>query len=164
MVRRQSGANIPGPNSRASSEEKEYYFLLKRVFDVLAPFYDVIVFPLRSVRDKVVEFTNAENGSSVLDAATGTGKQAFAFARKGYDVTGIDLSEAMLSVANRKNKYENVRFQIADTTRLTFENSSFDVSCISFALHDMPLSIREKTLKEMVMKLRRAWGNLMLFS
>lgn len=93
MVRRQSGANIPSPNSRGSSEEKEYYSLLKRVFDVLAPFYDVIAFPLWRVRDKVVEFTNAGNGSRVLDAATGTGAQAFAFARKGYAVTGIDLSE-----------------------------------------------------------------------
>jgi ubiquinone/menaquinone biosynthesis C-methylase UbiE len=33
---------------------------------------------------------------------------------------------------------------------LPFKDSSFDVSCVSFALHDMPLTIREKVLKEMV--------------
>ena len=131
-------------------EEKEYYSLIKKVFDVLAPFYDIVTMPFSRLRDKVVNFTNAINGSKILDVATGTGKQAFAFSKKGYDVIGIDLSEAMLKVAYRKNKYGNVKFEVADATNLPFKNNSFDVSCVSFALHDMPLNIREKVLKEMV--------------
>ena len=39
------------------------------------------------------------------DVCTGTGTQAFAFAKRGYEVVGIDLSEEMLRVA-KKNKYE----------------------------------------------------------
>ncbi|MBI2486384.1 MAG: class I SAM-dependent methyltransferase [Deltaproteobacteria bacterium] len=97
-----------------------------------------------------MNFTNARNGSRILDVGTGTGKQAFAFAKKGYDVIGIDLSEAMLEVANKKNKYENVKFEVADAINLPFVNNSFDVSCASFVLHNMPLTIREKALKEMV--------------
>ena len=85
-----------------------------------------------------------------MDVATGTGKQAFAFAKRGYDVIGIDLSEAMLKVANKKNKFGNLKFEVADATNLRFEDNSFDISCMSFALHDMPLSIREKALQEMV--------------
>ena len=131
-------------------EEKEYYSLIKKVFGILAPFYDIVTVFISRVRDKVVDFTNARNGSKILDVGTGTGKQAFAFAKKGYDVIGIDLSEAMLKVANKKNKYENVKFEVADATNLPFEDNSFDVSCVSFALHDMPLTIREKALKEMV--------------
>lgn len=61
-----------------------------------------------------MSFTNARYGAKILDVATGTGKQAFAFAKKGYDVIGIDLSEEMLKVADKKNKYENVRFEVAD--------------------------------------------------
>jgi len=131
-------------------EEKEYYSLIKKVFDLLAPFYDIITLPFSKVRDKVVNFIDARNGSKILDVATGTGKQAFAFAKKGYEVIGIDLSEAMLKVAHKKNKYGNVKFETADATDLRFEDNSFDVSCMSFALHDMPLAIREKGLKEMV--------------
>jgi len=131
-------------------EEKEYYALVKKAFDVLAPFYDVVALPIEGVRDKVVDFTNARDGSTILDVATGTGKQAFAFAKRGYDVTGIDLSEAMLKVASKKNKYENAKFEVADAMALPFESDSFDVSCASFVLHDMPLTIREKTVKEMV--------------
>jgi len=130
-------------------EEKEYYSLIRKVFGILAPFYDVVTMPFSRVRDKVVNFANARKGSKLLDIATGTGKQAFAFAKKGYDVISIDLSEAMLKVANKKNKYENVKFEVADATNLRFENNSFDISCVSFGLHDMPLTIREKALKEM---------------
>ncbi len=133
-----------------TDEEREYYSLVKKVFDILAPFYDIVAMPLSRLRRRVVDFSGAEKGSRILDVATGTGKQAFAFAEKGYDVTGIDLSEAMLKVANNKNRYKNVNFQVADATNLPFEDNSFDVSCISFALHDMPLTIREKVLKEMV--------------
>ena len=130
-------------------EEREYYLLIKKVFDILAPFYDFVTLPFSSVRDKVVNFVDARNGSKILDVATGTGKQAFAFAKKGYEVIGIDLSEAMLKVANTKNKYGNVKFEVADAINLPFEDNRFDVSCVSFGLHDMPLFIREKALKEM---------------
>src|SRR4030067_3580477 len=99
-------------------EEKEYYSLTKKVFDILAPFYDIVVTPFSRLRGSVVDFTGAEKGSRILDVATGTGKQAFAFAKRGYDVTGIDLSKAMLKVANKKNRYKNVRFQAADATNL----------------------------------------------
>src|SRR3990170_7052637 len=131
-------------------EEREYYTLIKKVFDILAPFYDIVTMPFSRIRDKVVNFTDAKNGSKILDIATGTGKQAFAFAKKGFDVVGIDLSEAMLKVANKKNKYGNVKFEVADATNLPFEDNSFDVSSVSFGLHDMPLTIRERVLKEIV--------------
>lgn len=96
------------------------------------------------MRDRVVSLTNAQEGAKILDVATGTGKQAFAFAEKGYETVGIDLSNAMLNVAKKKSKFKNARFEVADATNLPFEDNSFDVSCVSFALHDMPLSIRKK--------------------
>jgi len=133
-----------------TDEEEEYYSLIRKVFDILAPFYDIVTMPFSRIRDKVVNFTDARNGSKILDIATGTGKQAFAFAKKGCDVIGVDLSEAMLKVASKKNRCGNVRFEVADATNLPFEENSFDISCMSFALHDMPLTIREKALKEMV--------------
>ncbi|MBI4321419.1 MAG: methyltransferase domain-containing protein [Chloroflexi bacterium] len=131
-------------------EEKEYYALTIRVWRILAPFYDILTMPFLSrLRDQVVDFANPTKGSRILDVATGTGEQALAFARRGYEVVGVDLSEDMLRVAKRKNKFGNVKFELADATNLPFEDGSFEVTCISFALHDMPLSIREKVLKEM---------------
>lgn len=134
---------------KLTDEEKEYYFLVNRAFSALAPYYDTVTAFFSSVMDKVVDFTNARKGSKILDVATGTGKLAFAFAKEGYEVVGIDISEAMLDIAKKKNKYRNVRFEVADATNLPFEANSFDISTVSFALHDMPLSIREKVLREM---------------
>ena len=130
--------------------EEDYYLYTKKCFNKWAPFYNITDLFISKVRLKVVDFINIKTDSKVLDIATGTGKQAFAFAKKGYDVVGIDLSEDMLRIANKKNKYENVKFEVADASKLPFKENHFDVSCISFALHDMPLSIRKKVLKEMV--------------
>lgn len=131
-------------------EIKAYYALTKKAFDFLAPIYNLMTLPLVGVRYQVVDFANAGAGSVLLDVATGTGQQAFAFAKRGYNVIGIDIAESMLEIAQKHNKDGLVRFEVADATRLRFDENSFDVSCISFALHDMPLLIREKVLQEMV--------------
>lgn len=130
--------------------DEEYYTYIKKFFGRWAPIYDIVDLFLSGVRDKVVDFIDARNGSRVLDVATGTGKQAFAFARNGYEVIGIDLSKDMLKVANKKNTFGSVKFKVADATNIPYEDNYFDVSCISFGLHDMPLTIREKVVEEMV--------------
>jgi len=147
-------------------EEAKYYSLLLNYARLLAPFYNTffkcLTFGEESrLRDTVAAFASPPKGSRILDVATGTGKQAYAFAKKGYDVTGIDLSEDMLKEAIGKKKCENAKFEIADATRLPFEENSFDVSCVSFALHDMILSIREKALKELV-RVTKAEGTIII--
>jgi demethylmenaquinone methyltransferase / 2-methoxy-6-polyprenyl-1,4-benzoquinol methylase len=132
------------------SEEKEYYALTKKAFDLLAPFYNIITLPLVHVRVQVTVIADVRKNSKVLDVATGTGQQAFAFANYGHDVTGVDLTESMLAIARKHNKNGFAKFEVGDTTHLRFEGNTFDISCISFALHDMPVNIREKVLREMV--------------
>lgn len=132
-----------------SEQEREYYALSRRVYSVFAPFYDVATFPLRRLRHEVAGIVDPRPGSKVLDVATGTGAQALAFASKAGEVVGIDLSEAMLRVARRKNRFANVTFRPADATDLPFDDATFDASCVSFALHEMPLSVRERVVREM---------------
>jgi len=136
-------------------EERKYYLLLRKYARILAPFYDVVFGSLTfgtgsRLRYRVVDSANVRAGSMILDVATGTGKQAFAFARRSYDIAGIDLSEDMLKVANDENRSRNVSFGVADATNLPFEDNRFDASCVSFALHDMILPVRDRALKEMV--------------
>ena len=61
----------------------------------------------------------------------------------------MNLSEAMLRVARRKNRFANATFVHGDAAALPFEDASFDASCISFALHEMPASVRERVIREM---------------
>jgi SAM-dependent methyltransferase len=44
----------------------------------------------------------ATPGASVLDAGCGTGRIAIELARRGFDVTGVDLDADMIAVAQRK--------------------------------------------------------------
>ncbi|MBN1161512.1 MAG: methyltransferase domain-containing protein [Dehalococcoidales bacterium] len=128
---------------------EDYYPYIKGFFKKFAGIYNIAALPLVTVRKKVIKMAAAGEGAEVLDIATGTGKQAFAFARNGYKVTGIDLSEDMLKIARRNNKYANLDLKEVDAACLPFEDSKFDVSCVSFALHDMPSAIRERVVGEM---------------
>src|SRR5512138_3884609 len=102
----------------ALSEEQAYYSLTRRAFGLLAPVYELMTLPLTNVREQVVDFAGARPGALVLDVATGTGQQAFAFARRGCRVVGLDLTDAMLAIARRHNKEGLVDFEQGDATRL----------------------------------------------
>ena len=130
--------------------EKEYYFLIKKKYDMLAPIYDIITLPFLILHNRVVNSAKPENNSRILDIATGTGGQAYAFSKRGYKVIGIDISVRMIKIANRKNRYGKAWFLIADSKNLPFKNDSFDIASIAFALHEMPSTIREETLNEML--------------
>lgn len=67
----------------------------------------------------------------------------------------------MLKVADKKNTYVNLKFQVGDAANLSFEDSSFDVSSVAFALHDMPPTIRKRALKEMV-RVTKAKGTMVI--
>lgn len=142
--------------------EEEYYSYIKEWFRKESRYYHILVdIPFSRGRDTIADFANAREGSKILDVATGTGGQAYAFARKGYDVVGIDLSKEMIEVAKRRNKYKNLRFEVADATDLPFEDNDFDVTSISFALHDMPPAIREKAVDEIV-RVTKPTGNIVI--
>ncbi len=67
----------------------------------------------------------------ILDIACGTGNHAIFMAKKGYDVTGVDLSQEMLNIAKQKIKNTTdlqVRFTYGDMRDLKF-GSEFDVVC-----------------------------------
>jgi ubiquinone/menaquinone biosynthesis C-methylase UbiE len=130
-------------------EEREYYAHNNRIYAAFAHFYDFVVLPFRHLRRKVAALVEANATSRVLDVATGTGAQAREFARTAGEVVGIDLSDAMLRVARKKSRASNLRFQRADATELPFNDSTFDIACISFALHEMPAPIRTRAIAEM---------------
>lgn len=132
-----------------TDEERAYYSLSERVYRWFAPVYDLVTRPVTRLRLEVAELAGVGAGMKVLDVATGTGAQAFAFAAKGAEVVGVDLSEAMLRIARRKNHDSRVTFLRADATALPFVAAGFDVACISFALHEMPRTVRTAAVLEL---------------
>ncbi len=103
---------------------------------------------ISSHRDRIVKISNIRKGSKVLDVCTGSGEQAFAYGKEGYDVVGIDISDDALREAKKKNRYPSVRFQKEDATRMSFEDGVFDASCIASCLHEVSIDARQKILHE----------------
>ena len=70
-------------------------------YDAFARFYDL---EYRSYTDDLEMYATlaARAGSRVLELACGTGRIAMHLARAGFQVTGLDVSAPMLSIARRR--------------------------------------------------------------
>src|SRR5580765_1857168 len=68
--------------------------------------------------DKLIDYLKPAPGSTMLDVACGKGRHSIQLAGKGFDVTGIDLSEDSINEA-LKHETENLHFYRHDM-RLPF--------------------------------------------
>lgn len=83
--------------------------------------------------DLIVCNVNLKNNVSVLDMACGAGRHAIEFAKKGFNVTAVDLSSRLLNEAkkNAVNAEVNIEFVLSDI--LEFETElKFDLAANLF--------------------------------
>jgi SAM-dependent methyltransferase len=92
---------------------------------------------LAPILRRLVELTELRPGCRVLDLATGTGAVARIAAEAGADVVGVDISPGMIDAA-RSLSPDNVRFEVADVTRLPFGARSFSAVTCGFGLSHFP--------------------------
>jgi SAM-dependent methyltransferase len=104
-----------------------------KVFDHYAQYYDL----LYSVKNYEAEADYVSSliqkfrrgARSMLDIGCGTGSHGFHFAQRDYDVTGVDLSPKMISLANQKKAQKgitNISFEQGDIRSLRL-GREFDV-------------------------------------
>ncbi|GAB4110938.1 MAG: class I SAM-dependent methyltransferase [Roseiflexaceae bacterium] len=77
----------------------------------------------------------------VLDAGSGTGHTALAFAPHVREVVAYDLTEAMLAQGQRlanERGISNIRFERGDVTSLPFADASFDLVTSRYSAHHYP--------------------------
>lgn len=145
-----------------SAENKKQQ--VEKMFDTISGKYDglnrVISFGIDvKWRKKVIKMVANTNPESILDIATGTGDLAIQFAEKtqASKIIGLDLSEGMLSVAQKKVKnksYEKkLSFVKGDSEALPFEDNSFDVITVSFGVRNF--ENLEKGLSEILRVLKK---------
>lgn len=122
-----------------------------RVYERIAPFYDLIDLPFeyglyRSIRPLLFK----DLSGRLLDAGVGTGRN-IAFYPPGTDVTGVDLSPAMLNRAARRrpDPTTTVRLRRMDLAQLEFADDSFDAAVASFVFCTMPPEVRRAALREL---------------
>lgn len=100
-------------------------------FDDHAPVYHDNCFTKNTVAevDFLVQELGLAPGATLLDVGCGTGRHDIELARRGYAVTGIDLSKGMLDLA-RKGAREagvSITFRQADAASFTM-NAQFDAA------------------------------------
>jgi len=116
-------------------------------YNTMASYYDIVLEPvLWNMRRKIVNISGIHPGLNVLEVACGTGMQGTRFRKAGAEYTGVDLSPAMLKVANK----HHINCIHADGTELPLEADSFDLSTITLALHEVDPDIRRDITGEMI--------------
>ena len=72
---------------------------------------------------------NSDKSLKILDVGCGTGRHTIELSKRGYIITGIDLSETQLARAKEKAEKNNliIDFQQQDARNLPFDNE-FDVA------------------------------------
>lgn len=78
-------------------------------------------------------------GALLLDAGCGSGIYGKRLARRGYNVTGVDLSKEMVSIANSRNATVGFKAIQGDLEDLSiFPENHFDVVFFGQMLHHFP--------------------------
>ena len=96
-------------------------------------------------------------GRKLLEVGCGTGHWSQFFSDCGSEVTGVDISERMIKIAQSKN-IPNASFQIADGHSLPFKGNSFDVTAAITTLEFAGNA--ELVLQEMARCTRKPLGQL----
>jgi len=107
----------------------------------------------RRWKRRVAELAGVQPGGRALDLCCGTGDIAYALARRGAQVTGLDFSRNMLEVAESRRsknsglKTQNPIFIQGDAQEIPFSEATFDAVTVGYGLRN--LTSWEKGLAEM---------------
>lgn len=91
--------------------------------------FGVIARIVEEANEEIVARLGIKPGMKVLDVACGTGNSAIPAARRGADVTGVDIATNLLEQARERARGAGVaaRFEEGDAERLPFPDASFDL-------------------------------------
>jgi SAM-dependent methyltransferase len=102
--------------------------------------YGQIALSVEHVAGEFMARQPLQRGSQVLDVACGTGNLAIIAARRGCEVSGIDIATNLLAQAEARAAGENLNidFQEADAEALPFADESFDLTVSMFGVMFTP--------------------------
>ncbi|MCL4379740.1 class I SAM-dependent methyltransferase [Candidatus Marsarchaeota archaeon] len=119
-------------------------------YDSIAAEYDALKSSSVSIVHKYLLIPNLlrvlpdVNGKRVIDLGCGTGIISSLLAKKGAEVTGIDISKNMTEIA--KTKVKNARFLVEDIEDMNLPSEYFDIGVCVLAMdyiRDIGRSLRE---------------------
>jgi ubiquinone/menaquinone biosynthesis C-methylase UbiE len=111
-------------------------------------------------RKDIVRFSNDWKPGKILDIGCGNGRNLLYFAKRGFEVYGLDFSKEMVEQAKemfKKNKIEIKEKQliVADMRNIPFENENFDYVISVASLHHLPKKDHQEAIEEIKRVLKR---------
>lgn len=116
-----------------------------------APFANVLAHSNEEAMQLLLSMSGVTNHSLVLDVACGPGIVACAFAETAKNVTGIDITPAMIEQAvklQNEKKLKNLAWKTGDVENLPFPDNYFDIVVSRYAFHHF--SLPKKVFSEMI--------------
>ncbi len=125
----------------------------KKTWDLYAPIYERAMRADQRIYTFMYERIPAIiRDRDVLEIATGPGLLAKYVAPAARTMLATDYSDGMIAQAKKGDCPANLRFEVADATKLPYTDDSFDAVLIANALHIIPEP--EKALREIDRVLR----------
>ena len=92
---------------------------------------------------RVIALAAVKPGDHALDLCCGTGDLALALAQRGAEVIGLDFSEAMLEIAEKRRQKNpespltHLKFIQGDAQQIPFPDRSFDIVTVGYGLRNL---------------------------
>jgi len=121
---------------------------MKSNYNLMAKIYDPIFYlPLKTIRIAVMNELLKYKEKIILDLCCGTGNQLNLLSKHGFrNLYCLDISDSMLEIAKRSNS--SIKIYNEDATKTSFNNASFDVVIISFAIHEKDRNTQQALIDE----------------
>jgi len=81
--------------------------------------------------EEAIQLLRIKPPAKILDVCCGYGRHSIEFAKRGFDVVGVDISQQQIKHAKEIAGNMAISFQIADVRKLNFQNE-FDVAINMF--------------------------------
>ena len=139
--------NYKAEEIRPYNDEESKTGQVRQMFDSIAPAYDfmnrAMTFGIdKCWRAKAVKMIKAYAPKTILDVATGTGDLAIKLARTLHPekITGIDLSEGMIAIGEKKVAEAGldniINFVAGDCLNLPFNEAQFDCITVAYGVRN----------------------------
>ncbi len=112
--------------------------------------------------DLVLKLSKPKQSDSVLDIACGTGIISCEFAKIVTQVTGIDLTPAMIErakILQKDNNLNNITWRIGDVSNLPFDDNIFSIVVTRYSFHHI---IEPKKVLEEMKRVCVSGGKIMI--
>lgn len=134
--------------------------IVREGYDNIASQYDAYREPFNNEAELNELMSLVEPGGHVLDAGCGSGVVTQALVDKGFQVTGIDISQKMIGIARKR--IPDAEFIVGDMAALDFDDETFDGIVSTYAVFHIPRTKHFSLFQDFHRILRK--GGAILFS